>query len=310
MTTIELFRKLKNNLPLILCRDELFHKRLNDEYRSYLHDLKELDKQEFHSYLNHSLEELISTEKYIIVSIEDIIYNVRNGNIPTAYTKIRNLLNKRIKDKILIEYHRVYESKEKTFYRIIGMQDSEINRTHAYHRNFKDIADIPNYRFSMNGFPCLYLGGSKEVCYRECKNDGEQLLNVYNIAEDKIITFLSIAPPLTEDNKEELYKFFLVYPLCLASLAHYGELDNKVTKKKYFHEEYIVPQLLLLYVRKNQTEIDGIRYLSTNYRKGDSMQSMLNYVLPVTKIKDEGFDMDLMDKFEIKEQAKLTVLNT
>ena len=297
MTAIELFRKLKNNLPLVLGKDDLFHKRLNEEYRSYLHDLKELDKQEFYCYLNQSLEELISAERHIIDSIKDIIYNARNGNTPTAYTKIRNLLNKKIKDKILIEYHRVYESKEKDFYRIIGMPNDTINETYAYHHNFKDAANIPNYRFSMNGFPCLYLGGSVEVCNKECKNEGKQLLNRYNIAKNKTITFLSIAPPLTESNKEEVYKFFLLYPLYLASLAQYDESNDN-----YFHEEYIIPQLLLLYVRKNQAKIDGIRYLSTNYRKKDDMQSMLNYVLPVTKIKDEGFDMDLMSKFEIIEQ--------
>ena len=301
MTTIELFCNLKDNLPLVLDENELFHKGLDCEYKRYMLYLKRLDKQEFYDFLGHPLDELIREEEDIIKSLKEVIYEVRNGDAPTAYTKINNLLNKKIGDKILIKHHKTYKSQENTFYRIIGKPDGEINKTYAYHRNFKDAAYIPNYRFSMNGFPCLYLGSSRDVCEKESEGNNEtRILNTYQISNGQTITFLSIAPPITDRHKEELYNFFLLYPLYLASLTQYKE-----PSKKYFHEEYIIPQLLLLYVRKNQTKIDGIRYLSTYYRKDDDIQKMLDYVLPVTGIKDEGFDMKLMDKFEIKEQKEI-----
>ena len=67
----------------------------------------------------------------------------------------------------------------------------------------------------------------------------------------------------------------------------------------YFQEEYIVPQLLLSYVRENQ-EIDGIRYLSTHYRQGEQIDKYINYVFPVTQIKDSGYDDELLDNFDIE----------
>ena len=93
----------------------------------------------------------------------------------------------------------------------------------------------------------------------------------------------------------------LLYPLYLSCLA------QKQYQEGAFHEEYIIPQLLLLYIRLHNTKkgntqepIDGIRYLSTHYEKGKNILDMMNYVFPVTQIKDNGYDEDLMGKFEIQ----------
>ncbi len=56
------------------------------------------------------------------------------------------------------------------------------------------------------------------------------------------------------------------------------------------------------YVRENRKDVDGIRYLSSHYTDGDmlNMLNMMNYVLPVTEIKESGYDEKLMDKFAVE----------
>lgn len=49
-----------------------------------------------------------------------------------------------------------------------------------------------------------------------------------------------------------------------------------------------------------EKQINGIRYLSTYYEKGQDVLDMMNYVFPVTQIKDSGYDDELLDNFDIK----------
>ena len=53
---------------------------------------------------------------------------------------------------------------------------------------------------------------------------------------------------------------------------------------------------------KDNTEkqINGIRYLSTHYRQREPIGKYINYVFPVTQIKDSGYDDELLDNFDIE----------
>jgi hypothetical protein len=76
-----------------------------------------------------------------------------------------------------------------------------------------------------------------------------------------------------------------------------------------FKPEYIIPQLLLQWVR-NTGDIDGIKYSSTHINKTGLADEgdLYNLVLPVKENKDEGYCNHLVNLFEITETISKQLL--
>ena len=309
----EIIEKLKDKFPLPTT-NKAFHIALKKEFDEYLGQVKDLTweniKQNADNNVDKNKEHTIPHRRFISIAksickrINDAIYDVRNGMPNEAYQKIEKILQIPELDKYL--YDNTIKSTHKTFYRLRKMNpDIRIQKNEIKHCPFESVHKLGNFRFSLSGFPCLYLGSSIDVCKKEIgfNPNSSYCHGTFEIKSGKNIRLLNICPFDNKGKIRDELGFLLLYPLYLSCLT-----KKQCTGDAHFYEEYIIPQLLLLYVRmqnekdKNNPEkqINGIRYLSTYYEKGQDVLDMMNYVFPVTQIKDSGYDDELLDNFDIK----------
>lgn len=304
MKLVTLLDKLKNDFPL-KSENQAFHITLKQKLEDFQKEIEELEQEDFKEREGLiPFDKFIEFEKTICQEINRAIESARNGNPVEAYNIFEKILEKEIEERKIKEvlYERIIlsEAKNRTFFRYRHVsKDGDYSEDDIKHCPFEYVQNLGNFRFSLPGFPCLYLGSTKEVCKEEIKNqeNSKYIGGTFELCTD--ITLLNICPFDNQKNISDKVQFLLLYPLYLSCLA-----KRKNKEDAHFHEEYIIPQLLLLYVRKNNIEsekkIDGIRYLSTRYSpKKDNVLEMMNYVFPVTKIDDKGHDEDLMSKFKI-----------
>ena len=117
-------------------------------------------------------------------------------------------------------------------------------------------------RFSMLGFPCLYLGSSIIDCIKECRANKSDIFFAAKY-EGKIVDKLKVAdfriPRYKQDN-EKICEDLKTWPIVIACTI-------KVPKEKEndarFKDEYIFPQLLMLSI-KYCDDVDACIYTSVH----------------------------------------------
>lgn len=145
-------------------------------------------------------------------------------------------------------------------------------------------------RFSIPGVPSLYMAASTITCWSELgrptlDDTVAMRLRLRAGTVVKVLDF-SASPtfiaalirhggvPATPEQTRYLFAYAALWPLLAASLT-------KATRRDLaFKPEYIVPQLLLLWVARNHG-CDGIRYFSTHLHPRVSPSLSSNFVFPV-----------------------------
>jgi hypothetical protein len=190
-------------------------------------------------------------------------------------------------------------------------------RKNIFHVPFSQRHNIGNNRFSISGFPCLYLGCSLYVCWEELGRppfnkisfSRFQYSDNYSKNYQSKLMYLNVSPKAIEENFIKNEKFYFIggnqerfcnylktYPLQLAC-----SIPCQITNAK-FQAEYIIPQLLMQWIRGNN-DYHGICYRTANVSQLpsslfiDSIRSenkyllrealLSNYAYPVMDIKGE-----------------------
>lgn len=151
-------------------------------------------------------------------------------------------------------------------------------------------------RFSIAGYPCFYLGYSKNDCYVEISKTGSMIGLTMN--EGNSLKVFDLTFSKEQDNGEQLKEFLKAYPL-IASC--YVVMTNSIdTQNAKFREEYVIPQMLTSYLKK-QNKYDGICYYSVRNENLDPLgreeNDYRNLVLFPNLDSSKEIDMELMDKF-------------
>lgn len=193
-------------------------------------------------------------------------------------------------------------------FRVVRVDDNKpYDRTRVFHTPYDLRAKVSTSRFSIAGFPSLYLSTSLELCCEEINADINNELIIASVFKmeryidnsvvDIQVIELGIKPQdfLTFDNKtgnkrlnrvrqilgaDEIKSNYLIwYPLIAACSF------IRVNKKDPFAAEYIIPQLLMQWVRnkiikEERSKVIGIRYFSCTSLKASDMG--FNYVFPAS----------------------------
>lgn len=183
-------------------------------------------------------------------------------------------------------------------FRITYLSKNEINEENQYKRSrifhilFNLRSKITTSRYSIAGYPCLYLGTNLELCaletdYRSNKKTAiaSRFQLVRNFEENKVrirVMDIAVKPQdyldmsvnkmdsnrhfaIKEWSKQiyDLYEYFFWYPLILAC----SFIRNN--RNEPFAAEYIIPQLLMQWARQKffeqtdkYSDLIGIRYFS------------------------------------------------
>lgn len=206
-----------------------------------------------------------------------------------------------------------YCDNQLNLYRVAKVEDNILySRTRIFHTPYNLRSRVASCRYSIAGYPSLYLGTSLELCCEEVHynpNNGFALASKfkiersieYNDTEINVIELALKPQDFFEQNREDnnfgrrfdkvdlrdpaiRTAYLLWYPLIAASSF------IRTNKNHPFAAEYIVPQLLMQWVRSematNNTEnrwydrLIGIRYFSCASERASDMG--FNYVFPVS----------------------------
>lgn len=211
-----------------------------------------------------------------------------------------------------------YES-YKSYYRLRA-GDKLFTRQDLFHIPIDKRHLIKSYRYSIPGYPCLYLSSGLEMCWFECGMPKEFSYAAFNLEatdENKVnIIDFTITPVdlvssvhINYMNYPEdgvlidnfIAKYLVLFPLRVACSLEVASRDLS------FVEEYIFPQQLLLWVRENNS-YDGIAYRTSSAIEKAREWNYINLVMPAKDI-DHGYSKHLNKLFDISEPVKVEIRN-
>ncbi len=189
-----------------------------------------------------------------------------------------------------------------------------LKREALFHVPFEKRKAIGTNRYSIPGFPCIYLSDSLHTSWSECLTDTKEAFHGAGFTNKRPLYFADLVPlnvflqATSKGSKiydtpsiDKMYfDYASIYPLILACHSKI-KYRSSYTGEIQFRSEYIIPQLLLQWYREKEIILDGIRYLSctADMRFPRSSFSKFNYVVPVLETGEKGYCNCLKNIFDI-----------
>jgi hypothetical protein len=270
-------KKLFNLPKKVNCSEKVFST-IKEELNKYINIMDSIDLENVRDY-SQIVEKITQSLDYFI-----------EGKPNLAYRNIYYLINEKLIDYTF--YEGLMDNSNWPFLFRARLGDYyNYSKKQMFHIPFSSRHIVKPERFSVTGFPCLYLGSSIYVCWEELNRPDINKFQAsrFELASESTLLNLSYTIYdviwLEKSNWEEqqiinwLLKYLYSWPLQLACSI---TVDSKDTR--YFQAEYVIPQFVMQALI--ESNIDGVAYISA---KGDfSINSpfplMINYAFPA---KDE-----------------------
>ncbi len=255
---------------------------LNDS--SYYKTLKTC-LSDYIEYLHESIfNKHLSNNDYLIFEEikEDILCVIKlylSGQSGEAYKKFESLTSKISDDWSDFKYT---INKENALIRIRTTNKFLNKRKEMFHVPFDKRQLITKQRYSIEGFPCLYLAGCAYTAWLELNRPQFDTIWASSFRPTKEIDLLDLS--FTVDYLELHFEEYEINQLKSLLKLYLLVITNSYRVKfpsAYFHEEYIMSGLLLQWISKKQKFL-GIRYLSTKLEYYDThkLWCASNIVIP------------------------------
>ncbi len=195
-------------------------------------------------------------------------------------------------------------------YRIRTSYVRKLSHKDIFHIPFEFRYLVSGQRYSIPGLPCLYLGGSSYVCWKELGEPPTNTIHIsqFELAENATIKILDLGykpADIIYDLKNEKKlgdDFYLAYCIMWPLIA-VSSIEAKYKNANFF-PEYIFPQLITQWITFSENKCDGVRYFSTNVFEADykgSPQPICNFAFPVQSLESNGYCKTLASKFKFSE---------
>lgn len=295
---------------------------LDRHFRNYIKDLEEWlknkdksNKDEFYYTLNKKIKFIEKICKEIV----EVSKLHRDGKIRESYAKSEELFNN-LSDYLCTckinengEFYRI----RKGDFRIKEGEESKKKKAELFHIKNSERNLVNSYRYSISGFPCLYLSQGFELAWFECGMPSqfsyckmrldEKQLRLIDFSENPYsLKFNIINCSNKIGDKENIYKellnYIITYPIAIACSLKVEKRDDS------FVEEYVIPQMLMLWI-KNSNKFDGVIYkssLNTTLIKGVQAK---NVVLPTKEFRKDGLDKRLTENIKLSDIGYFDVNN-
>ena len=194
------------------------------------------------------------------------------------------------------------------FYRVRTSEEHKIlDRKSLFHIPFNLRNKVSTQRFSIPGFPCLYLGNSTYICWEELNRPQFHDIQAAKLKNTKEISLCNLSYEQYDLQKldpakitdDEAIKLLLAYPIiaaCSIQVPQNRQFDP-------FKAEYIIPQIVLqTLMEEKDTGTIGVVYASTKIHrnKSESKGSFENFVLPTTSaVRPSGYCTNLTGLFDM-----------
>jgi hypothetical protein len=226
-----------------------------------------------------------------------------SGHPGLAYSALEEMVKNHISLFQNIVAKRETESEIKNLYRIRTLTDKPLSRSDMFHIPFNLRRKVSSQRYSIPGFPSLYLSSSLFTAWKELSTPDLNTIAAVRVDLKGKVQVLDFGhPPAFLGRKIKGISFviaikssgkffdlltskFILWPLMAACSIKVNEQTAP------FKPEYIIPQLILQLLRNDAfgPDIQGIRYFSMNYGQVDhSIVLGTNYVFPVKESLSKG----------------------
>lgn len=228
----------------------------------------------------------------VISSIKSYYY----GSPFDAYRKLRDAL--RSTTDYWIGQKITYQ---RNFYRLrVHDYNYPLSRQELFHIPFNQRGIIKTQRFSIPGFPSLYLSNSVYVAWEELRRPSLDQLQASRFTNFYEISYIDLTNSRyngnydLSNNLHKLESDILMWPIIAACSIKVNNYNNN------FKPEYIVPQLLLQWIRNNKA-VHGIKFSSTHIdlKEKKSIGDFFNLVIPVIENKETGYCSELSKLFKM-----------
>ena len=261
------------NPPFASNEGDNYYDSLSDRLSSYI------------NYLHISVfDKVLSSDDYqkftdIRKKILYVLQQYLSGHSGEAYKEFENLM-----DTISFDWKKMGYSinSDNAFIRIRSTSENLNKRTDMFHVSFNKRQLISKQRYSIEGFPCLYLAGCAYTSWLELNRPEFNSIWASSFRPTKELDILDMT--LTLDSLEANYSNYglnhIKDLLCLYFLVIATSYRVKYPLA-YFHEEYIISGLLLQWIVLKSPFV-GLRYLSTKleYYDPDKLWCASNIVIP------------------------------
>ena len=233
-------------------------------------------------------------------------------------SSINDLVVIKIKDQFIRTGFRI--STGNRFFRIRPTEyrndEDFTNPDELFHIPFDKRSLMSNERFSLSGFPCLYLSTMLPLAWQECKYPSKYYYSEYQYkwnqnsesstdAQNELMLLSLYSPQeikiwgaATKYNNFEFWleavsRYLEMYPLVLAC-SFINQSGNTP-----FKQEYIIPQMLMQWVQRHYESIQGVSYFTcADLSNMPNRWCAYNIAIPALKPFDEkGYSRRLRDKF-------------
>lgn len=249
----------------------------------------------------HKLESDIQESiAYISQKIKRIIHNNLSGLQSTAAIQLRNLIQgkKGLIPKIKLDDMILTSCINSNFYRIRQLDSIyDIEAKELFHIPISKRGIVKTERYSIPGYPCLYLGKSIYGCWEEMRRPPMHTCAVSRFKNKEELNFIDLTIPSEEKLQDPKYQTLV--PLIIACMIPVA--NNSDT----FKPEYIMPQLIFEWLLKRRkssnTKIHGIAYTSTHMNDEFSFpkDKFINYAIPVIDINAKEYCKELCSIFQL-----------
>ncbi len=234
----------------------------------------------------------------------------------------------------MIQNHLIYKeiTKNSDYYFCRIRKDAGKEWKDLFHIPFDRRELVKGYRYSVSGFPCLYLTGdggfnssirivddysaALSLAWFECGMPEKFYWSKFRLKSTEPLKILDLtrSPFASVSNRSQVYvsklnkepvdefvlKTLITYPLTAACSI---VVQNK---DAHFASEYIIPQMLLSWVRKN-ANCRGIAYLSNSRLPYARRYNAFNIVLPPVSKAQSGHCEKLLSEFDVLEPQQVDV---
>ena len=287
----EFYKKVCELLPYKEGKECDFYKRLSKALDTYIDCLKK--------YNNGTVREVI----YICNKLKEIVRNSLKGLHVTSAAQLKFLLQGKIgtNPKInlfdLKTIHTIEAGND--FYRIRKLPSVyNVDAKELFHIPINKRGIVKTQRYSIPGYPCLYLGKSIYGCWEELHRPHMHECAVSRFQNTKTLNLIDLS--IAEKERLKLPDTQKLIPLIIVCMIPVSN-DSDTYKP-----EYIVPQLIFELLIKNRkignTIIHGIEYTSThtNTEFDFPNDTFTNYAIPVVDINgDNQYCKELCSAFQL-----------
>lgn len=275
MNSDGLFKLMCELVPHKACNTEDFPQQLSESLERYISALEELELTKDN---RTTYDSIVSNAKSITSAINLAVTSVYEGKPADAFSKIHSVVPGFLKLVQRVPAH-------SSFYRMrsVGNADkSTLSYKDMFHIPFSKRGIVSTQRYSIPGYPCLYLSEKIFGCWKELGQPDLDSCMVSRLTNERELSVWDLRiPDKSKWNDSSIFECNCsLFPLVIACMFRVKEANA------VFKPEYIIPQLLLQVILDNKT-IDGIVYTSVHNTNDFKFPDFvrINYVFPVKEQK-------------------------